>query len=149
MMQDKIVTLAAWYLRLALGAGFLSAVADRFGLWGHNGAPLVAWGDWSHFCAYTAQLNWFLPKALIPGIAWIATLAETVLGLALVLGVWLRPAALASAALLTLFAVAMVSAIGIKAPLNYSVFSAAGGAMLLWAISPKQIKKPTDEPPGS
>jgi len=110
-------------------------VADRFGLWGPKGTPLVAWGDWSDFCAYTAQLDWFLPKGSICVIAWIATLAETLLGLALVVGLFLRPAALASAVLLTLFAIAMVGALGFTAPLDYSVFSAAGGAMLLGAIS--------------
>lgn len=135
MKNDKLLALATWYLRLALGVGFLSAVADRFGIWGYNGAPLVSWGDWSHFCAYTAQLNWFLPKGLISAVAWTATLAETLLGLALILGLCLRSAALASAVLLTIFAITMVSAIGIKAPLNYSVFSAAGGALLLGVIS--------------
>ena len=145
MKSNKWVVLASWYLRLAVGAGFLSAVADRFGLWGPNGTPQIAWGDWSHFCAYTAQLNWFLPKALIPEIAWIATLAEAVLGLALIFGLFLRIAALASAVLLTLFAIAMVSAIGIKAPLNYSVFAAASGAMLLGVISP-QTPRLTDKP---
>lgn len=134
MTSNRTLTTAIWYLRFALGLGFLSAVADRFGFWGQNGAPLVAWGDWSHFCAYTAQLNWFLPKALISATAWTATLAEAILGLALVLGCFLRPAALASAILMTLFAITMVSAIGIKASLNYSVFSAAGGAMLLGLI---------------
>lgn len=135
MTNNKAVILATWYLRLGLGVSFLSAVADRFGLWGPHGAPLVSWGDWNHFCAYTAQLNWFLPKSLIPVTAWAATLAEAILGLALLLGCFLRPVALASAALLTLFAITMVSAIGIKAPFNYSVISAAGGAMLLGVIS--------------
>ena len=146
MKNNSILILAKWYLRLALGAGFLSAVADRFGLWGPNGAPQVAWGDWKHFCAYTTQLNWFLPKALISATAWAATLAEAILGLALLLGCYLRPVALASAALLSLFGIVMVSAIGIKAPLNYSVFSAAAGAMLLGVISgqtPWEAKQPS------
>jgi len=134
MKNERMMVLASWYLRLGLGAGFLSAVADRFGLWGHNGAPQVAWGDWAHFVAYTAQLNWFLPKTLIPALAWFATVAEALLGLALVLGFCLRSAALASAVLLTLFAVAMTCSLGIKAPLNYSVFAAAGGALLLGVI---------------
>lgn len=44
----------------------------------------------------------------------------------------------------TLFGLTIVSAIGIKAPLNYSVFSAAGGAMLLGVIS-RQTPRPTDK----
>jgi hypothetical protein len=31
-------------LRVALGATFLTAVTDRFGVWGAPGAPQVAWG---------------------------------------------------------------------------------------------------------
>ena len=45
------------FLRLALGIAFLAAVADRFGLWGSFGQPNVAWGDFSHFVAYTRKLN--------------------------------------------------------------------------------------------
>ena len=33
------------FLRFALGFSFLSAVADRFGLWGAFGEPRVAWGN--------------------------------------------------------------------------------------------------------
>jgi hypothetical protein len=40
---------AAVFLRGVLGFSFLSAVADRFGLWGAYGRPHVAWGDFSHF----------------------------------------------------------------------------------------------------
>ena len=32
------------FLRYALGLGFFSAVADRFGLWGAFGQPNVEWG---------------------------------------------------------------------------------------------------------
>ena len=55
-------------LRLALGFSFLSAVADRFGLWGAYGEPNVAWGTFDRFVAYTGQLSWFAPKAAVsPG----------------------------------------------------------------------------------
>ena len=54
--QSRLRWLAAWILRLALAFSFLSAVADRFGLWGQFGAARVAWGDFGHFTAYTAQL---------------------------------------------------------------------------------------------
>jgi uncharacterized membrane protein YphA (DoxX/SURF4 family) len=133
MSDERITRLAVLYLRLGLGAAFLSAVADRFGLWGAFGHPQVAWGDFSHFTAYTAKLNWFLPRTVIPAVAWLATIAELVLGMALLVGVSVRPAAFASSALLTLFALAMTFARGPKAPLDYSVFTAAGGGMLLGA----------------
>lgn len=121
------------FLRLALGSAFLSAVADRFGLWGAYGQPNVAWGDFGRFVAYTEKLNWFAPSAFVPVLAWTATVAETVLGLALILGVFTRVAAFLSGLLLLLFALAMTFSLGVKAPLNFSVFSASAGAFLLAA----------------
>ena len=119
------------FLRLALGLSFLSAVADRFGLWGVYGQPNVAWGNYPRFVAYTAKLNWFLPASFIPALALIATAAETLLGLLLVLGWKTRASAFLSGVLLTLFALTMTIALGVKSPLNLSVFSAAAGAFLL------------------
>lgn len=119
------------FLRFALGCSFLSAVADRFGLWGAFGRPHVAWGTFARFIAYTGQLNWFLPKAMIPVLAVAATGAETLLGILLMLGWQTRTAALSSGVLLLLFAVTMTAALGIKAPLDFSVFSASAGAFLL------------------
>ena len=123
------------YLRLALGISFLSAVADRFGLWGAYGQPNVAWGNFARFVDYTAKLNWFLPAAMIPALAMIATAAETIFGLLLVLGWKTRITALLSGVLLTAFALTMTMALGVKAPLDLSVFSAAGGALLLGAYA--------------
>jgi uncharacterized membrane protein YphA (DoxX/SURF4 family) len=122
------------FVRLALGISFLSAVADRFGGWGVYGQPHVAWGNFQRFTAYTGTLLWFMPAALFPLLAWIASVAETVLGLALVLGLFTRLAALLSGILLLLFALAMTFALGLKAPLDFSVFSASGGAFLLAAF---------------
>jgi uncharacterized membrane protein YphA (DoxX/SURF4 family) len=119
------------FLRVALGGSFLSAVADRFGLWGVYGHPNVAWGSYSRFVSYTAQLLWFLPSTTVPTMALGATAAETVFGLLLVLGWKTRLTSLLSGVLLTTFALSMTMALGVKAPLNYSVFSAAGGALLL------------------
>ncbi|MGO9111699.1 MAG: DoxX family protein [Thermoguttaceae bacterium] len=121
------------FLRLALGISFLSAVADRFGVWGAYGQPNVSWGDYARFVDYTAKLIWFLPAAMIPALAIIVTAAETLFGLLLVLGWKTRVTGLLSGVLLTTFALTMTMALGVKAPLNFSVFSAAGGALLLGA----------------
>jgi putative oxidoreductase len=116
------------YLRTALGAAFLSGIADRFGLYrGRN----VGYGNFAGFMRYTAQVNSFMPAFTIPFLAWAATLAEFGLGLALILGVWPRWVALGSAVLLALFGVAMAISFGIKSPLDYSVFSASAGALVL------------------
>jgi hypothetical protein len=69
--------------------------------------------------------------AMIPAVAIIATAAETLFGLLLILGWKTRITALLSGVLLTTFALTMTMALGVKAPLDLSVFSAAGGALLL------------------
>lgn len=133
-MEPKPTGLAKFssvLLRLALGITFLSAVADRFGLWGAYGQPNVAWGNYARFVDYTAKLNWFLPAAIIPALAAISTVAETLFGFFLVLGWKTRITSVLSGLLLISFAVTMTMALGVKAPLNLSVFSAAGGALLL------------------
>lgn len=124
------------FLRIALALIFLSAVADRFGLWGAHGTKYAVWGDFKHFVDYTAQLNPFLPPNLILISAWTTTILETVLGIMLLIGIYTRFAATASGILLLLFAIAMTLALGVKAPLDYSVFAASAGAFLLGAVYP-------------
>jgi uncharacterized membrane protein YphA (DoxX/SURF4 family) len=119
------------FLRFALALSFLSAVGDRFGLWGAFGQPNVAWGNFSRFLEYTQRLNWYLPAEMIPMLGVISTGAEILFGLLLLVGWHTRPAALLTGILLMAFGLAMALALGVKAPLNFSVFSAAGGALLL------------------
>ena len=124
------------FLRLALGVTFLSAVGDRFGLWGQFGTPNVAWGDFARFTQYTRQLNPWAPGALVPALAWAATIAELVLGVALLLGLFTTWSALLSGILLLLFASGMSMGTGIKSALNASVFSAAAAAFALAVLGP-------------
>jgi uncharacterized membrane protein YphA (DoxX/SURF4 family) len=137
-MSDRIrsTTVAAVFLRLALAAGFLSAVADRFGLWGPPGAPGVSWGGFEPFLAYTGKLLWFLPAGLVPAAGWASTVLEVALAVGLLVGVWLRVVALATGVLLSVFAVTMMVALGPEAPLSYSVWAAAAGAFLLASLRP-------------
>lgn len=125
---------ARWFLRVALAVTFLSAVADRFGLWGPPGAPGVAWGAWQPFVSYTGTLNWFLPTLAIPALAWLATIVEVVCAVGLLAGWRLRWFALASGLLLLSFALTMTFAEGLKGPLDYSVFTAAAAALYLAAV---------------
>ena len=134
MMTVKNSTFASYaslLLRIGLGFGFLSAVADRLGLWGAFGQPNVEWGDFSRFLEYTHTLNWYLPAGMIPTLGVIATGAETLFGLLLVVGWHTRTAALLSGLLLLAFGTAMTLALGIKAPLNFAVLTGIGGAFLL------------------
>ena len=123
--------------RLALGTAFLSGIASRFGLWRLAG---VGDGSFEGFEQYTAEVNAFMPRASIPFLAWAATAAELALGVFLVLGVWRRPVALASAALLLIFGVAMALSLGIKSPLDYSVFSASAAALLVAVIEGRRSR---------
>jgi uncharacterized membrane protein YphA (DoxX/SURF4 family) len=127
----KLAKFSSVFLRLALGMSFLSAVADRFGFWGAYGQPNVSWGNYARFVDYTARLNWYLPTILTPTLAMIATAAETLFGVLLVRDWKTRFTAILSGLLLSAFALTMTIALGVKAPLNFSVFSAAGGAFLL------------------
>ena len=74
------------FARLALGASFLSAVADRFGLWGPPGAKNVSWGDFAHFVEYTGAGMSLFPSSLTVSFAWAATVGETLFGILLIAG---------------------------------------------------------------
>ena len=130
-MNHRLLKYSTVFLRVALGVTFLAAVTDRFGLWGPPGTNNVAWGNFENFLTYTALLNPYLPAAWIPAIGWLVTVAETLLGLALIAGVQTRKVAALSGILLLAFAFGMAVDTGIKAPLNYSVFTASAGALLL------------------
>jgi len=119
------------FARLAVGIGFLSAVGDRFGLWGPHGAANVSWGDFAHFKIYTAQVNSFMPSGLAHTLAVLGTIFEILFGVVLVLGLFTRAAAIGSACLLATFALSMTLSLGIKAPLDYSVFGDCAAALLL------------------
>ena len=128
---SRFHTLERWgrtYARIALGAAFLSAVAGRFGLWDRKIDMKYLFVE---FFKYTAEVNSFLPAAVIPAVAWTATIAETSLGILLITGIWKRWTFLASAILLALFGTAMAISFGLKSPLDYSVFSASGAAAVL------------------
>jgi uncharacterized membrane protein YphA (DoxX/SURF4 family) len=94
------------FVRLAFGAGFLSAVADRFGLWGAAGTNNVAWGNFNAYTPNLRVLAPYFPAGLLDVAAWGATLAEIALGVALLRDVALRWTAQASAATLVVFAAA-------------------------------------------
>ena len=121
----KKTDISAFLLRVALAAGFLSAVASRLGGWGS------ASSGWNNFLTYAAQVNSFAPKATIPTIAVISTVLETGLGIFLLIGFKTRYAAYGAAILSLLFALAMSYSFGIKEPLDYSVWSFSAAAFLL------------------
>lgn len=127
-MKSTSATIVEWFLRLSLSAGLLSAVADRFGLWG---AERSAWGDWGSFLAYTQQINPWVPAFLIPALGAVATGLEAALGIMLLTTWRTGLIAKATGVLLLLFALAMATSSSIKSPLDASVFSASAAAFAL------------------
>ena len=119
------------FLRFALAASYLSAVADRFGLWGSPGTEGVFWGDFQNFSNYTQTLNPFLPDFFIMPLSWFVTVLEVLLGVLLVLNIKPRVVGYTSAATLALFAIAMIVNLGFKAPLDYSVLTACAASLVI------------------
>jgi uncharacterized membrane protein YphA (DoxX/SURF4 family) len=68
---------------------------------------------------------------MIPALAVLSTGSEILFGLLLFAGWQTRITAVCSGILLMTFGLAMTLALGIEAPLSFSVFSAAGGSLLL------------------
>jgi len=128
------------FLRLALSAGFLSAVADRFGLWSKD---VSVWGNWNNFLRYTEQLNPWFPDSLIPTLGAIATGAEIVFGICLVVGFKTELTARLSGLLLLVFALSMTFSTGIKGAFDYSVFSASAAAFALSLMTEKYLELDT------
>src|SRR5262245_14028671 len=111
----EIVSLIA---RFGLGASFLSAVSDRFGLWGPYGAKNVSWGTFARFVEYTGAVTSLFPSSSTVSLAWAATVAETLLGILLIAGFKIRRVSVLSGLLLLSFAIGMATGLGIKTPLD-------------------------------
>ncbi|MEG2101986.1 MAG: DoxX family membrane protein [Flavobacterium sp.] len=126
---------AGLVLRIVLGITMLSAVADRFGLWGAPGSNVVAWGNWENFVIYTQSLNTWASKSAAEILGAAATFFEILLAVLLLSGFKTRIAAFGTAVLMLLFALAMAGSVSIKAPFDYSVFTSAAAALLLSTIA--------------
>ncbi|ASZ13025.1 DoxX family membrane protein [Chitinophaga pendula] len=129
-MKDN-VTYAQLIARLALGVGFLLPVMDRIGWMGAPGSGNVAWGDWPHFLAYNHSLMPFLGKSLADILALLATTAEIIIGIGLILGFKTKWMATGAALITGTFAVFMIISLGIAAPFKYPVFVFTGAGLLL------------------
>jgi uncharacterized membrane protein YphA (DoxX/SURF4 family) len=113
-------------LRLALAAGFLSAVADRFGWWRPFGQG--SWGSMARFADYTHQLVPFASGWFLTVIVWAATVSEATLGVLLLSGRQPKLVGAATCLVLIMFGTAMAVSLGLESPLSYSVYSAASAA---------------------
>ena len=125
------------FLRAAISVGFLSAVADRFGLWDKE---VSVWGNWDNFLQYTELINPWFPNAMIPTLGVLATLAEIVFALCLIVGFKTELVAKLSGYLLLIFALSMTFSTGVKGALDYSVLSASAAAFALSLMKEKYFE---------
>ena len=132
-MYRKTVKL---FLRFAIAGGFLSAVADRFGLWSYH----VAWGNWESFVEYTQMINPWLSDTLAQIAAITSTVIEVVFAICLIIGFKTEMVAKLSGILLLLFALSMTFSTGIKTAFDASVFAASGAAFALSLIKEKFLE---------
>ncbi|MCB9092334.1 MAG: hypothetical protein H6620_07215 [Halobacteriovoraceae bacterium] len=136
-MKNKFNILVYWGLKIALAFAFLSACADRFGLWGEAGIPGVVWGNFENFITYTQVLLPWSPAPLTQILAWVATVLELIFGFLLLTNIKPKQVALGSGLLLLTFGLSMLFTVGIKSTLDYSVFSACFGALALHLLDLK------------
>lgn len=132
-MTVKLIKL---FLRLALSASFLSAVADRFGWWGDQSV----WGNWENFVQYTQLINPWFPASFVEPLAVVATAAEIVFALTLLVGYRTELFATQSGFLLLAFALSLTFAVGLKGALDYSVLSASAAAFALSQMKEKFLE---------
>ncbi|MFA5298752.1 MAG: DoxX family protein [Lutibacter sp.] len=125
------------FLRIAISVGFLSAVADRFGMWN---SKVSAWGNWDNFLIYTKLINPWFPSSMISTIGIISTSAEILFAICLLIGFKTELFAKLSGLLLLVFALSMTFSIGIKQVLDYSVFTASAGAFALSTMKEKYLE---------
>ncbi|MEZ2334687.1 DoxX family protein [Mucilaginibacter sp. RCC_168] len=120
-------------LRIALGIGFLTTVSDRLGLL-PSGTRNMEWGAWDKFIDYTGTLMPFLDRPAVNVMGGLATFFEASIGILLIIGFKTRYVAIASSVLTLIFALSMTIFLGIKAPINFAVFSTCTGSLLLSTI---------------
>lgn len=119
------------FLRIALGIGFLLPVMDRFGWLGVAGQNGTSWGNWASFVSYTHTLIPYMNDTLTNVFAIVATAAEIVFGVMLLIGFKIRLAALGSFLLTLSFALSMLFFAGYRAPFSYSVFVCSAASLFL------------------
>ncbi|MCS3794692.1 DoxX family protein [Niastella sp. OAS944] len=146
--MNGFAPLAQLFTRIALGLGFLLPVFDRLGFMGAPGSAQASWGDWSHFLTYTHKLMPFtsLHIAHIAGL--VATIAECIIGIGLIVGCKTKWMGLGAALITITFAVFMIASLGIGAPFKYPVFVFTGAGLLLftqhsyaWSVDDLLLKR--------
>jgi putative oxidoreductase len=130
-MTNK-TNLAAFLVRLALAATYISAYSSRINLF--SGHP----DGWERFLKYASDVNSYAPESVKLFLAITATILEIAISILLIVGFQTKKVAIASGILTFLFAMAMTYSFGVKEPLDYGVFVNFTAAFLL-ATMPEHI----------
>ena len=125
------------FLRFTIATAFLSAVADRFGIWSKE---VSVWGNWNSFLEYTQIINPWFPNSMTTIVGIIATTAEIIFAICLIIGFKTEMFAKLSGFLLLIFALSMTFSTGIKGAFDFSVFSASAGAFALSLMKEKYLE---------
>ena len=99
-----------------------------------------AWGSWESFLEYTKLINPLIPETLVPAVGIIATGAEIIFGISLIIGFKTEFVAKLSGYLMLIFALSIAFSTGIKGALDYSVFAASAGAFGLSIMDDKYLE---------
>ena len=129
-MEDKF-RIPQLLLRCALGITFLTPVCDRLGILGKPGTGNIEWGNWENFINYTATLMPIFNRPLVNIMGGIATVAELLIAIFLIVGIKTRNAALGASLITFTFIVFMTLSVGVQKPINYGVFTASAAGLLL------------------
>ena len=135
--QINMQNLIKLALRLSLALGFLSAVADRLGLWSEE---VSVWGTWENFLDYTSVLSPWAPEEIIPELGFTVSVLEVVFAVFLLIGFKTSLFARLSGCLLLIFALSMTFSTGIKGAFDYSVFTATAAAFALSTMKVKYLE---------
>ena len=136
-MSKTTQNIVKLFLRFAISASFLSAVADRFGYWSKE---VSVWGNWNSFLEYTALLNPWFPTSFVTALGIIATAAEVIFAICLIIGFKTEVVARLSGILLLIFALSMTFSTGIKGAFDFSVFTASAAAFALGLMKEKYFE---------
>lgn len=86
------------------------------------------------------MINPWFPDALIPAVGILATTAELIFGIFLLVGFKTELVARLSGILLLLFAFSMAASIGVKKVFDFSVLAASAGAFALGLMKEKYLE---------
>ncbi len=141
--RGRLTVVLGWVAAVGLGCDFLGAVADRFGLLGDPGDAGVWWGSWSAFTDNVSEMLHGAEGWVVQATALSATGAEMVLGLALLTGWQRRWVGKAAAGLLGVYAVLMLTSVGVAEVARFALPILVGGALLVsaaprsWSTTPQ------------